>query len=122
VIFAGGDWLLSRGGGGERKDSAGAQAAGAPLAIVLGSILDGIPESFVLGLAVLQGGVSISLLAGVVLFNASVQDASDGPSRPLEVPVVDAVIADLAAVGSGEPDHHPHGGRLPGAVSDRRTR
>jgi ZIP family zinc transporter len=31
--------------------------------------LDGIPESFVLGLTVLQGGVSRSLLAGVVLSN-----------------------------------------------------
>jgi ZIP family zinc transporter len=34
---------------------------------VLGSVLDGIPESFVLGLTVLQGGVSLSLLAGVAL-------------------------------------------------------
>jgi len=36
---------------------------------VLGSVLDGIPESFVLGLTVLQGGVSISLLAAVALSN-----------------------------------------------------
>jgi zinc transporter, ZIP family len=39
------------------------------MAIVLGSVLDGIPESFVLGLTVLQGGVSVSLLTGVVLSN-----------------------------------------------------
>jgi ZIP family zinc transporter len=39
------------------------------LAIVLGSVLDGIPESFVLGLTVPQGGVSLSLLAGVALSN-----------------------------------------------------
>jgi zinc transporter, ZIP family len=39
------------------------------LAIVLGSVLDGIPESFVLGLTILQGGVSLSLLAGVALSN-----------------------------------------------------
>jgi hypothetical protein len=39
------------------------------LAIVLGSVLDGIPESFVLGLTVLQGRVSLSLLAGVALSN-----------------------------------------------------
>ncbi|WP_433158332.1 ZIP family metal transporter [Kribbella sp. CA-247076] len=67
--FALGDWLLTRRGGGERKDAGGAQAAGSPLAIVLGSVLDGIPESFVLGLTVLQGGVSVSLLAGVLLSN-----------------------------------------------------
>ncbi|HWD43975.1 MAG TPA: ZIP family zinc transporter [Actinomycetota bacterium] len=69
VVFTVGDWLLSRGGGGERKDATGAQSEGSPLAIVLGSVLDGIPESFVLGLTVLQGGVSMSLLAGVVLSN-----------------------------------------------------
>ena len=69
VVFTVGDWLLSRRGGGERKDPTGAQSEGSPLAIVLGSVLDGIPESFVLGLTVLQGGVSVSLLAGVALSN-----------------------------------------------------
>jgi zinc transporter, ZIP family len=69
ATFTVGDWLLTRNGGGERKDADGAQAEGNPLAIVLGSILDGIPESFVLGLTVLQGGVSVSLLAGVALSN-----------------------------------------------------
>jgi ZIP family zinc transporter len=69
VVFTVGARLLERRGGGERKDMEGAQAEGSPLAIVLGSVLDGIPESFVLGLTVLQGGVSVSLLAGVVLSN-----------------------------------------------------
>jgi zinc transporter, ZIP family len=69
AVFAVGDWLLSRFGAGERKDSGGAQAAGSALAIVLGSVLDGIPESFVLGLSVRQGQVSIALLAGVLLSN-----------------------------------------------------
>jgi ZIP family zinc transporter len=69
AVFTVGDWLLTRKGAGERKDSTGAQAEGSPLAIVLGSVLDGIPESFVLGLTVLQGSVSMSLLAGVVLSN-----------------------------------------------------
>ena len=67
--FTVGNWLLERGGGANRKDPEGAQAEGSPMAIVLGSVLDGIPESFVLGLTVLQGGVSVSLLAGVVLSN-----------------------------------------------------
>src|SRR5215211_5251055 len=69
AVFTAGDWLLTRHGGGERKDTGGAQEDGSPLAIVLGSVLDGIPESFVLGLTVLQGGVSPSLLAGVMLSN-----------------------------------------------------
>src|SRR5215207_8016971 len=69
AVFTVGNWLLDRRGGGDRKDADGAQAKGSPLAIVLGSVLDGIPESFVLGLTVLQGGVSISLLAAVALSN-----------------------------------------------------
>jgi ZIP family zinc transporter len=69
ATFTVGDWWLSRRGGGERKDASGAQAAGAPLAIVFGSVLDGVPESFVLGLTVLEGNVSVALLAGVILSN-----------------------------------------------------
>ena len=67
--FTLGDWILDRKGGSERKDPSGAQADGSPLAIVLGSVLDGIPESFVLGLTVLLGEVSLPLLAGIVLSN-----------------------------------------------------
>jgi zinc transporter, ZIP family len=69
AVFTIGDWWLERRGGGDRKDSDGAQQAGSPLAIVLGSVLDGIPESFVLGLTVLQGGVSVALLVGILLSN-----------------------------------------------------
>jgi ZIP family zinc transporter len=69
ATFTVGDWLLARRGGSDRKDPEGAQAGGSPLAIVLGSVLDGIPESFVLGLTVLQGRVNLSLLAGVALSN-----------------------------------------------------
>jgi zinc transporter, ZIP family len=69
AVFTAGDWQLDHRGGDHRKDATGAQADGSPLAIVLGSILDGIPESFVLGLTVLQGGVSVALLAGIALSN-----------------------------------------------------
>jgi ZIP family zinc transporter len=69
AVFTAGDLLLERRGGGDRKDAGGDQADGAPLAIVLGSVLDGIPESFVLGLTVLQGGISPALLIGVLLSN-----------------------------------------------------
>jgi len=44
--------------------------AGAPLAIWLGILLDGIPEAFVIGASVLNGGhVSYSLVAGLFLSN-----------------------------------------------------
>lgn len=68
TFTVGARWLERRGGG-DRKDAEGAQASGSPLAIVFGSVLDGIPESFVLGLTVLQGGVSVALLVGVLLSN-----------------------------------------------------
>jgi ZIP family zinc transporter len=42
--FVAGDWLLDRRGAAARKDPGGAQAEGAPQAIVLGTVLDGIPE------------------------------------------------------------------------------
>jgi ZIP family zinc transporter len=61
--------LLESQGGGDRKDADGAQESGSPLAIVFGSVLDGIPESFVLGLTVLQGGVSVALVVGILLSN-----------------------------------------------------
>ena len=69
TTFAGGDRLINRYGGSERKDPSGKQTGGSPLAIVMGSVLDGIPESFVLGLTVLEGSVSIPLLAGIALSN-----------------------------------------------------
>jgi len=69
ATFTLGNWYLDRQGAGDRKDSSGGQGDGQPLAIVFGSILDGIPESFVLGLTVLEGGVSVGLLMGVVLSN-----------------------------------------------------
>ena len=67
--FTAGNWYIEKRGGGRRKDNNGEQADGSPLAIVLGSVLDGIPESFVLGLTVLEGGVSVALLAGILLSN-----------------------------------------------------
>ena len=69
TTFAVGDWLINRSGGAERKDPTGKQASGSPLAIFMGSVLDGIPESFVLGLTVLQGGVSLPLFAGIAASN-----------------------------------------------------
>jgi zinc transporter, ZIP family len=69
MVFTAGNWLLDRYGGSTRKDPTGAQSDALPLAIVLGSVLDGIPESFVLGLTVLQGGVSLALLVAIALSN-----------------------------------------------------
>ena len=70
AVFFLGDTILDRMGGDGRKRSNGMQAAGSPLAIVLGIVLDGIPESIVLGLTILEGGgVSTAMLAAVFISN-----------------------------------------------------
>ena len=70
TVFFAGDSLIGRLGGGDRKHSGGKQAAGSGLAIVLGIVLDGIPESLVLGLTVLEAGaVSAAFLVAVFLSN-----------------------------------------------------
>ncbi|HWJ97790.1 MAG TPA: hypothetical protein VNQ33_06490, partial [Acidimicrobiales bacterium] len=65
LVFTAGDWYLGRRG----RRSGGSSDASSSLAIVFGAVLDGIPESFVLGLTVREGGVSVALLAAVVLSN-----------------------------------------------------
>ena len=69
ATFTLGNRYLDAHGAGDRKDADGDQASGSPLAIVFGSVLDGVPESFVLGLTVLQGEVSVALLIGIMLSN-----------------------------------------------------
>jgi zinc transporter, ZIP family len=69
AVYTLGDVVIDRLGGAARKSMEGA-AAGSALAIVLGTVLDGIPESAVLGLTLLQGGtVSVAMLAAVFLSN-----------------------------------------------------
>jgi len=69
-VFFGGDWLIDRSGGGDRKDPTGAQKDGSALAIVLGSVLDGIPESMVIGLTIFEGGkVGAAYLIAVLISN-----------------------------------------------------
>jgi zinc transporter, ZIP family len=75
-LFAGaaafflGDWVIDRMGGDKRKSSSGEQATGSALAIVLGAVLDGIPESIVLGLGLIGGaGVSVAFIVAVFLSN-----------------------------------------------------
>lgn len=69
-VFFGGDQLISRLGGADRKDADGDQEGGSPLAIVLGTVLDGIPESMVIGLTIYEGGaVGAAYLAAVFISN-----------------------------------------------------
>jgi zinc transporter, ZIP family len=69
-VFAVGDWLIDRLGGADRKDASGAQENGSPLAIVLGTVLDGIPESMVIGVTIYEGGaVGAAYIIAVFISN-----------------------------------------------------
>jgi ZIP family zinc transporter len=70
AVFFVGDSLIDRMGGAGRKRSGGDQAGGSALAIVLGIVLDGIPESIVLGMTVaIEGAVSAAFFVAVALSN-----------------------------------------------------
>jgi len=73
AAYALADWAVSRAGAQSRKRSGDQQAnagQGGGLAIAVGSLLDGIPESVVLGLGLLSGkGISIAMLAAIFLSN-----------------------------------------------------
>ncbi len=69
-VFFGGNLLISRLGGGDRKKATGEQEDGSALAIVLGTVLDGIPESMVIGVTIFAGGeVGVAYLAAVFISN-----------------------------------------------------
>src|SRR4051812_13957277 len=71
-VFFVGDTLIDRMGGSGRKKVAreASSSAGSPLAIVLGTVLDGIPESMVIGLTILQGkGIGAAYVTAVFVSN-----------------------------------------------------
>ena len=68
LTFYAGDWVIDHRGGEHRKRSGGQQAAGSGNAIVLGALLDGIPESVAIGVSLLGGGsVGVPVVAAVFL-------------------------------------------------------
>jgi ZIP family zinc transporter len=70
LTFFVGDALVDRMGGDKRKSMSRTAVAGSGLAIVLGIVLDGIPESAVIGLGLLdETGVSVAVIAAVFLSN-----------------------------------------------------
>ena len=71
LVFYFGDSIVERMGGQQRKDlDATPDTAGSGLAIALGTVLDGIPESLVLGIGLAIGGtISIAFLFAVFISN-----------------------------------------------------
>jgi zinc transporter, ZIP family len=70
ATFYVGDSVIDRlGGEGRKSMDPAAKAGGVALAIVLGIVLDGVPESAVIGMTLLDGGVSVAVLVAVFLSN-----------------------------------------------------
>jgi ZIP family zinc transporter len=70
LVFFVGDWWIDRSGGKNRKssDPQGDDSSGS--AILLGTILDGVPESIVIGFGLIGGGtVSAAMVAAVFISN-----------------------------------------------------
>lgn len=70
LTFFTADWMVDRRGGAERKDIVGGQAGGSGAAIFIGTLLDNVPESIVLGMGLAIGGaVNVAFLAAVFVSN-----------------------------------------------------
>jgi ZIP family zinc transporter len=70
VSFFVGDAIVDGRGGEHRKRSGGEQEGGVAGAIVLGALMDGIPESVAIGVTLLDGGgVGVAVVAAVFLSN-----------------------------------------------------
>jgi ZIP family zinc transporter len=83
AAFYTGNWAIDRRRGGRVGMTSDSQLAGSANAIVLGTVLDGVPESFVLGASILQdGAVPTAVVVGV--FAANVPEALSGTVGLLE--------------------------------------
>lgn len=71
LVYFVGDWLVDTGGGHRRKSPTGEHQQGAGgMSLVLGALLDGIPESAAIGVSLLGGGhVGLAMVAAVFLSN-----------------------------------------------------
>jgi ZIP family zinc transporter len=69
LAFFVGDWLVDRQGGADRKDITGEQT-GPGAAIFIGTLLDNVPESLILGIGLALGGaVNVAFLTAVFITN-----------------------------------------------------
>lgn len=70
LVFFAGDTLIDKFGGSHRKRSRHKHEEGSGLAILLGTVLDGIPESLIIGLSLgASGAVSIAMVVAVFISN-----------------------------------------------------
>jgi zinc transporter, ZIP family len=74
LSFFSADWIIDRRGGAHRKRSGGEQQGGSGMAIVIGALMDGIPESVVIGVSLIGGG-SVAVPVVVAVFLSNVPEA-----------------------------------------------
>jgi ZIP family zinc transporter len=78
VIYTAANWLLAHKGAKHRKRSTNAQPTedqeqGSGMAIAIGALIDGIPESIVIGTTMLAGG-AVSFVAVIAIFLSNVPE------------------------------------------------
>jgi ZIP family zinc transporter len=78
AIYTLANWLLARHGAKHRKRSqdqqpSESQDSGSGMALAIGALLDGIPESIVIGLSMLQGG-AVSMVAVAAIFLSNIPE------------------------------------------------
>lgn len=78
IVYTLANWVLARHGAKHRKRSGGKQPSekedsGSGAAIAVGALLDGIPESIVIGLSMLKGGV-VSFVAVIAIFLSNIPE------------------------------------------------
>ena len=79
AIYTAANWILARQGAKHRKRSghndqpSESEDSGSGIAIAIGALLDGVPESIVIGLSMLEGGV-VSWVAVIAIFLSNVPE------------------------------------------------